>query len=179
MAVAAKTAAKKTAAKKAPPPPVDEELEEMEDDELEELEEDEVAEVKPKKRSAAARKDEEEIVFGASHLAALASKGREKPINPRDLRALLRKMARDGRITREISPGNRSRYSWSGPDDPEVKKILAALKGGELEQGKREALAKLKERKAAQDAEKAAAAKKPAKKKPAPVEEDLEDEDDE
>lgn len=161
--------------------PVEEELEDDDeldtDDELEELDEDEATEAAPKKKSKAS--DDDEVVFGAADLAKLASKGRDKPITPRDLRTLLRKMARDGRLNREITPGNRTRYSWSGPDDPEVKAILKALKAGELEQGKAEALAKLKEQKAAKQAAKAKAEKKAGKKsKPAPVEDDDEDLDD-
>jgi hypothetical protein len=167
------------AKKKGKPAPEPEELEddelETEDDELEELDEDEATEAAPKKKKSKAS-DDDEVVFGASDLAKLASKGREKPITPRDLRTLLRKMARDGRLNREITAGNRTRYSWSGPDDPEVKKILKALSAGELEQGKQEALAKLKEQKAAKQAEKAKAEAK-TKKKAKPVVEDDEDDD--
>jgi hypothetical protein len=90
-------------------------------------------------------------------------------------------MARDGRLTREISPQNRSRYSWTGPDDPEVKKIVKAIKGGEIEQARNEALAKLKEQKAAERAAKKAAAEEetPKKKgkKPAPPPPDEDDDD--
>jgi hypothetical protein len=143
----------------------------IDDDELEELDEDEATESAPRKKKA-----DDDVVFGASDLAKLASKGRDKPITPRDLRTLLRKMARDGRLGREITAGNRTRYSWSGPEDPEVKVILKALKAGELEQGKAEALAKLKENKAAKQAEKAKAEKKAAKA--APVEDDDDELDD-
>lgn len=136
------------------------ETEDVEDDELEDLDEAEVAETAPKKSSSA-----DDVVFGAADLAKLASKGREKPITTRDLRTLLRKMARDGRINREITPGNRTRYSWSGPKDPEVVKILAAIKGGEIEQGKKEALDKLKADKAAKQAAKAKGDKKAKKNK--------------
>lgn len=137
-------------------------------DELEELEDDEPAAAAPKK-SKKGSNGQEEVAFGAADLAKLASEGRDKPVTARDLRTLLRKMARDGRLNREITAGNRTRYSWSGPDDPEVKAILKALKGGELEQGKQEALAKLKEQKAAKQAAK-------AKAKAAEVDDDDEDE---
>lgn len=167
--MAKKDKSTKAKAKAAPEPEVDE----LEDDELEELDEDEATETAPRKSK---KSDDDEVVFGAADLAKLASKGRDKPITPRDLRTLLRKMARDGRLNREITAGNRTRYSWSGPDDPEVKAILKALKAGELEQGKAEALAKLKEQKAAKQAEKAKAEKK-AGKKAKPVE--VDDEDDE
>ena len=96
------------ARKKPAPAPVvepDEELEELEVDETDEVEEDEA----PKKSAA------EEVVFGASDLAKFLSEGREKPITAREIRTLIRKMARDGsgRVNREIIPGNRSRYNWS------------------------------------------------------------------
>jgi hypothetical protein len=63
-------------------------------------------------------------------------------------------MARDGsnRVDREIVAGNRTRYDWTrGSKDPEVKKIIKAFEGGELEADKQEKLAALKERKAKQD----------------------------
>lgn len=164
---------KSTKAAKAAVEDVEEDLDT--DDELEELDEDEAVEAAPKKSKKAA---DDDVVFGASDLARLASKGREKPITPRDLRTLLRKMARDGRLEREITAGNRTRYSWSGPDDPEVKKILKALSAGELEQGKAEALAKLKEQKAAKQAAKAKAEKKAAKKAAVVEDDDDLDEDD-
>jgi hypothetical protein len=165
--MAAKT--KKSSKTKAAKPAVVEETED--DEELEELEDDEASEAAPKKGN-------DDVVFGASDLAKLLSEKTGKTITARDLRTLLRKMARDGRLDREITAGNRSRYSWSGPNDPEVKQIIKAVTSGELEQGKQEALAKLKEQKAAKQAAKAAAEKKAAKKtkKPVVVEEDDEDE---
>lgn len=171
---AAKKTATRAKAKPAPEPEVEDlDLDdtEVEDEELEELDETEVADAAPKKKKSSTS---DEVAFGAADLAKLASEGRDKPITARDLRTLLRKMARDGRLNREITPGNRTRYSWSGPNDPEVKAILKALKGGELEQGKQEALAKLKEQKAAKQAAKAKSKAKKAKA----VEVD-EDEDDE
>lgn len=145
------------------------------EDELEELEDDEATEAAPKKGN-------DDVVFGASDLAKLLSEKTGKNITARDLRTLLRKMARDGRLDREITAGNRSRYSWSGPNDPEVKQIIKAVTSGELEQGKQEALAKLKAQKAERQAAKAkaaAAAERKAKKaKPAPVVEEDDDLDD-
>lgn len=166
------TTTRRAATKKAAPAPAPEpEVEDLdvEDDELEDLDEAEVAETAPKKSKAS-----DDVVFGASDLAALLSKGREKPLTTRDLRTLLRKMARDGRLDRVITPGNRTRYSWSGPNDPEVKAIIKAVKGGEIEQGKKEALDKLKADKAAKQAAKATKAAKA--NKAAAVEEDDDDE---
>lgn len=157
-------AARKTA-KVAPVVEVDE-VDEI-DDELEELEETEVADKAPSKKGGAA----EEVTFGAADLAKLLSEKTGKVITTRDLRTLLRKMARSSRLDREILPGNRARYNWSGPNDPEVKAVIKAVTGGELEAGKKEALAKLKEQKAAKTAAKKAAK---AAKEEAAGEEDLE-----
>lgn len=142
-------ATKKAAAAKPAPAP-EPEADEEDDDDLEELEEDEVQESTTTKRGA------DDVVFGVADLCKLVSKGLPKPVTPRELRQLIRKMARekDPRVNREITAGNRSRYSWSGPKDPEVLAIVAAFKGGELEADKQAKLAELK----ASKAKKAAAA---------------------
>lgn len=125
-----------------------------------EIEEDEVVETKSTRQ---------EVTFGVADLAALLEKKTGKKVTTRELRTLLRKMARDGRINREIIPGNRARYDWTGPSDPEVKAVVKAFAAGELEQDKQEKLAALKQRKAEKKAAAAAAAKQ------AEVEEDDED----
>lgn len=172
---------------------VEEPVEDVEDLELEDLDEDEdddevdEAPAKTRKKKAAA----DEVTFGARQLAAYLSKQTGKPYDARALRVLLRKMAKDGRIARTAEDA-RSRYSWTGTDDPEVKKILKAVKGGEIEKGRQEALAKLKADNAVKRAAKKAAleaaeakGKKKKKAAPAPVEDEddedleLEDEDDE
>lgn len=135
--MAAKTATKRATKKAAPAP-------EPELDELEELPEDEVEE-------APSKKGDDEVTFGASHLAAHLSKTSGKTVTPRELRTLIRKMARDGqgRVNREITQGNRTRYNWpAGLEDPEVKAIIAAYNGGELEADKKAKLDELKKRKA-------------------------------
>lgn len=160
--------------KPAPEPQEDEDLE------LEELEEDVVEEAPVKKKGAAAQ----EVKFGASDLAKLASdQSEDKTYDAKTIRTLLRAMARDGRLDREISPQNRTRYSWEGPDDPEVKVILKAIAAGEIEASRKEALDKLRENKAKKAAEGGEAPKKKkTKKAPPPVDEDDEveelDEDD-
>lgn len=166
-----KTATKKAAAAPAPEP---EEL-----DELDELEEDEVEETAPAKKKGGAS---QEVTFGASDLAKHLSEKSGKTVSPRELRTLIRKMARDssGRVNREITAGNRTRYNWSGLDDPEVKAIIAAFEGGELEADKKEKLEALKARKAEKQAAKGELGTKSTKasKKaaPAPVEEDDDEE---
>lgn len=171
------TAKKSTKSKPAPEP---EEI----DEELEELEEDEVEEEPKGKKSAAS----DEVTFGVADLAKLISKKTGEEVTTRELRTLIRKMARDGsgRVNREVIPGNRSRYDWSGPNDPEVKAIIKAFTDGELEEDKKEKLAALKAKKDAERAakkaeddgsEKAPAKKTAAKKKAAPEPDEDEDED--
>jgi hypothetical protein len=171
--------ATRTKTKKAAPVVEPEEAE----DELEELEEDEVEETAPKKSA------QPQITFGVADLAKhLVAKGHK--VDPRGLRTLIRKMARDGsgRVDREIVAGNRTRYDWpKGLKDPEVKKIVAAFEAGELEADKQEKLAALKERKANKPKDEAKVTGKKTKAgkkaKAAPVveddDEDLELDDDE
>lgn len=133
----AKSKATRAKAKAAPEPEVDE----VEVDEVDE----------------APASSSKEVAFGVSDLVGLIDTKLKKKTTTRELRTLLRKMARDGRLNREIVPGNRARWEWSGPTDPEVKKVLQAFKAGELEADKQEKLAALKERKAQKQAEKKAA----------------------
>lgn len=178
--MAAKTTARKAKAKAAPVEPevspeedfdselVEAEIEDEEgDDELEELEEDEVADESPAAKGKKKSSANDDITFGIQDLCALVKKETGDDVNPRGMRTLIRKMARDesGRVDREIVPGNRSRYNWTGPNDPEVRAILDAYKGGELEAEKKSKLDALKAKKAAGDAAKKAA-------KAAAVEED-------
>lgn len=164
---AAATRTRRTAAKPKAAAPVEPEVDPTEDfdeelveeegtDDLEEMDEDEVAESKPAtKKSAVA-----EVTFGIRDLVDLIKRETGETTDPRSLRTLIRKMAREDkpRVDREITPGNRTRYDWSGPNDPEVLAIVAAYKGGELEAEKQAKLAKLKADKAAKTAQKKAAA---------------------
>ncbi|MGX9924160.1 hypothetical protein ACWIG4_30400 [Streptomyces sp. NPDC002248] len=157
------TRAAKPAPEVAPEEDFDEELVEAEDtedeaeddDELEELEEDEAVDTKPAPKKKKATTD---VTFGVSDLCALIKSETGNDVTPRELRTLIRKMARDGsgRVNREIKAGNRTRYDWAGPNDPEVRKIVQAYKGGELEADKKEKLQALKDRKAKQQAAKRA-----------------------
>lgn len=163
---------KKGSKTKAEKPEVEET--EDDDDELEELDEDE-AETKPKKSKAS----DDDVAFGAADLAKLLSKKTGKTVSPRDLRTQLRRMARRGELDREIVAGNKARWSWSGPEDPEVKAIIKAVMSGEMEEAKKEQLAKLKEGKAAKDAKSKKDGAKKAKKSKAVVEDDDDEEEDE
>lgn len=100
----------------------------------------------------------EEITFGVKDLCDLVKEETGTEVTTREMRTLLRKMARDGRIDRKIIPGNRTRYDWAGPEDPEVQAALEAFKSGELEEDKQAKLKALKERKEAQKKAKAAEA---------------------
>lgn len=180
MAAAKKTTSKKATKKDAPEP----EALEVDEVELEEVEGDEVEETGKKSKGKGAQ---ETVTFGASDLANHLTQKTGKKVTARELRTLIRKMARDGsaRVNREITPGNRTRYDWSGLEDPEVKAIIAAFEGGELEADKQAKLQELKDRKAAKKAagEKTGKKAKGKKKAAAPVEveddEDLDLDDDE
>lgn len=146
-----------------------------EDLELEELDEDVESEGKSKAQ---------EVTFGVADLAKYLTKKTGKNISTRDLRTQIRRMAREDkpRVQREITAGNRTRYDWpEGLKDPEVKAIIKAVTGGELEEGKKAALTALKEKKAAQKAAGEGGGKKGKKGKKgksAPVVEDDDDDDD-
>lgn len=148
-----------------------------EDDDLEEIEDDEEPAPKAKKNKAKSTKAKaparEKIEFGSSWLAQHATETTGVTVDARSLRILLRKMAKN----EEIGAGrdDKSRYSWTGPKDPEVKLIVKAIKGGALEKTKSDGLeaarAAKAAKKAAAEAEAAAEAAKAdkAKKKKAPA----------
>lgn len=101
---------------------------------------------------------EVETIFGVADVAELINVRTGKTVKTRDLRTLLRKMARDGRLEREIIAGNRARWEFDGADDPSVEKIIEAFEAGELDADKQEKLQALKDRKAEQRAAAKAAA---------------------
>jgi hypothetical protein len=147
---------------------------EDEEVELEDLDEDVEEDEAPKKSKA------QEVEFGASDLAKYLSEKTGKNISTRDLRALIRKMAREDkpRVDREITPGNRTRYNWPGGlKNPEVKAIIKAVTGGEMEADKKAKLEELKARKAAKQAEGQKSSKKGKKGKKAAKVEEPEDDD--
>lgn len=165
----------------------DEDTEDEEDLELEDLDED-VEEDAPAKSKKGGSK-QPAVEFGVADLAKHLSAKTGKEISTRDLRTQIRRMVRDGsgRVDREITAGNRTRYDWEGGlKNPEVKAIIKAVLAGELEAGKKQALDELKAKKAKQKAEAAKAETKSGSKskgkkgkaKPAPVVEDDDDDDD-
>lgn len=129
----------------------DEDLELEDDVELDELDDDEVEE-KPKRKGKTAA--DAEVTFGVRDLCDLVKRKLKKEYTTKEMRTLLRKMAREDspRINREVIQGNKSRYSWEGPEDPEVKRVLKAIQGGEIESARKETLDALKEKKAKKDA---------------------------
>jgi len=141
-------------------------IEEVDLDLDEGVEEVEEAPAKAKKAPA------EKIEFGSAWLASHVNEETGSSYDAYNLRILLRKLTKDGVLTREESAG-RARYSFTGPEDPQVVAIVAAVKDGAAEKAKQERLDGLKE----QRKTKKAAAPKKSKKAPVEVEE-VEEEDD-
>jgi hypothetical protein len=100
----------------------------------------------------------EDEIFGVAGVAELIKVRTGKTVKTRDLRILLRKLARDGRLDRKIVAGTRARWEFDGPEDPRVAVILEAYDNGELEADKKAKLDALKQRKAEQKAAAKAAA---------------------
>lgn len=186
------TTTRRAASKPAPEPEAvedefEEELEdEVEDDGLEELEEDEVEETpapKAKRTKAAPAADGEKpkrqppvkptIEFGSPWLAAYITENTDETYDARGIRMLLRKLANDGKLQRQVGV-ERSRYEFTGEKDPIVVAVLAMVKSGEAKALKQAGLQKVKDEAAAKKAAKAA-----AKAKAAPVEEDDDEMEDE
>lgn len=143
-----------------------EELEEMEDDEPEEA-------PKPKGKRAASSKAAPKtstIERGSPWLAAYVTEQTGEKLDSRSARMLLRKLARDGKIDREVGV-ERARYSFTGPNDPTVKAILEMVKSGEAKAMKQQGLDKVKEQAAA----KRAAAKAAKAKEEAEDEDEMEE----
>lgn len=112
------------------------------------------------------------IEFGTKELAEHVNKEAGTSYDAYNLRILLRKLTKDGVLARVESEG-RSRYSFTGPEDPQVVAIVAAVKDGAAEKAKQERLDGLKAQRAA--TKKAAPKKKAAAKEAEP---EVEEEDD-
>lgn len=175
MATATKT--RTTKAKPAPEPEVEEiddlELDEPEDDEIDEVEDTPAPKKATKAKAKAAAKDDKPA-FGTAELAAHVSEATGKTYDGKAIRVLLRKMAKDGVIARTVGE-DRARYSFTGPNDPQVKAIVKAVKSGAIEAERKASLDKVKANKASK-----ATPAKSTKARPAAVEaedevEELED----
>lgn len=159
--------------------------EEVEDDGLEDVEDEAVEEAPaPKKRrgnpealaKAQAARAATAPKFGSNELAAHVTEATGETYDARGVRMLLRKLATDGKLPRVIGE-TRDRYSFSGPEDPTVKAVVAMIKDGTAKKLKQAGLEKVK---AQADAKKAAAKAAKAKAEAAEDEgdefEDAEDE---
>lgn len=165
-------------------PEVDEfeDLEDMEEtdedlDELEEVEEEEAPTKPTKTRATKAKATKAKAVakteppkFGSTELAAHINEVTGEKYDARAARMLLRKLARDGNLDRQVGE-SRDRYSFSGPDDPTVKAVVAMVKDGTAKALKQAGLDRVKER-----AEARRAAKKAADEAAAEEVEEVEDE---
>lgn len=147
------------------------EIDEVEVDEVDEA--DEAPAPKAKKKAPV----REAVAFGTNELAAHVNEATGKSYDAYALRILLRKLSKEGVITRDETSG-RARYSFSGPKDPQVKAIVKAVKEGAAEKAKTERLEGLKEtRKAKAKPAAKAKAKKTKAAEPEVEEDDLEVED--
>lgn len=116
------------------------------------------------------------VEFGSAWLVEHVNEQAGTSYTASTLRILLRKLTRDGVLEREAE--GRQRYNFpKGANDPQVKAIVKAVKGGAAEKAKQERLDGLKEQRAAKKS--ATPAKGRARKaKAAEVEEEVEEDDD-
>ena len=126
---------------------------------------------KPAPTAAVAKNDP--IEYGSAWLVEHVNEEAGTSYNASTLRILLRKLTRDGVLEREAE--GRQRYNFpKGANDPQVKAIVKAVKGGAAEKAKSERLEGLKEQRAAK--KKAAPAKASRRsKKAVEVEDEVED----
>lgn len=126
-------------------PDEEEESGEEEDDEVEgfdeleveeETDEDEEEEEAPKPRSKKkpaakkpATKKSAPPEFGTKQLIEHVNKVTGKALDGRGMRIVLRRLASEGVIQRTVGD-DRGRYSFTGPNDPQVKAVVAAIKAG-------------------------------------------------
>lgn len=114
----------------------------------------------------------EAIEYGSAWLVDHVNEQAGTSYTASALRILLRKLTKDGVLQRDSD--GRQRYNFpKGANDPQVKAIVKAVKGGAAEKAKQERLDGLKEQRKASAAKKA-----PARKRKAAVEEVEEDDDD-
>lgn len=105
------------------------------DDDLELIEdEDEAPAKKTKKAKTAPAKAEktESTGYGASWLAEYVNEELNTEFTAANMRVILRKMAADGDIEREVGT-DRARYSFTGENDKIVKAVLKRVRSGEAD----------------------------------------------
>lgn len=135
-----------------------------EDEDLDELEDDEPAEEEtpapakrgkkaaPAKTAKAAPAKEEGSGNDSNWLAGHVNELLGTEYDARSIRMVLRRMANDGELAREVGV-DRVRYDFpKGAADPIVKKLVARIKGGAVKQARDEGLAQAKATRAAKTA---------------------------
>lgn len=123
MATRTSTRTRRTTKKAEPEPEVDEdELEDLEDDEVEETPKRRTAAKKAPAKKAPAKAEKE--VLGTAWLKEHVNDTLGTSHESTKLRIILRKLIKDGTIE---SPKD-GRYVFTGPRDPNVKAIIAALR---------------------------------------------------
>lgn len=149
-------------------------VEELDDDDLELVDDDDAETAKPKGKAKGKNKsaekpapkaERESNILGASWLAEHINEELGTNLTAANVRVILRKMAADGDIEREVGT-DRARYSFTGEKDATVRAVLKRVRSGEATSNKAEALeaatAPRKARKAAAETE--VETEKPAKK---------------
>jgi hypothetical protein len=125
----------------------------------------------PTKAATKAAPASDRSEFDSNWLAAHVTEETGIEYDGRAVRMLLRKLAKDGHLAREIGT-DRSRYDFPrGANDPTVKAVIKLIKSGEAKAVAQEGLAEAKASKAAKaaPAKKAAAPAKTAPAKAAPA----------
>lgn len=149
-------------------------VEELEDDGLELIEDAEDDDPKPAKgkskgksaKATPAKTEKAESTgMGVAWLAEHVNDTLGTELTPANLRVILRKMAADGDIEREVGT-DRARYQFTGENDRTVKQVIKRVKSGEADEAKKERLAAARAGKKGKDEEEAEEVK-PAKGKKA------------
>lgn len=112
--------------------------------------------------------------YGASWLAEYVNEELDTDYTAAQMRVVLRKMAKDGDLEREVGT-DRARYNFTGEKDPIVRAVLKRVKSGEADEAKKERLeaarsgpsGKAQKRRAKDEAEEVAEAPKKGKGKKA------------
>ena len=126
----------------------------------------------PVKEAKAAKA--EAIEYGSAWLVDHVNSEAGTSYSASNLRILLRKLTKEGVLDRDTE-GGRQRYNFpKGANDPQVKAIVKAVKGGAAEKAKAERLEDLKSKRASSKT--AAPAKGKGKKAAKPVEVEDDDE---
>lgn len=122
------------------------------DDDLELVDDDEADEAPKAKKSKSgktkaaekpaakpAKAERESNILGAAWLAEHVNEELGTSYTAANMRVILRRMAADGDIEREVGT-DRARYSFTGEKDPTVRQVLRRVKSGEATAAKAEQL---------------------------------------